>query len=86
MPQTVMTANSQHSSSHHLPTIRSTAIRQLRIGIRSVSSLGEKSHAGLSSPLREMVGAASDQRLFGSERGAEPECQLLGDLSLDHGV
>ena len=27
-PQTVMTAKSQHSSSHHLPMIRSTAIRQ----------------------------------------------------------
>ena len=85
-PQTVMTAKSQHSSSHHLPTIRSTAIRQLRIGIRSVSSLGEKSQRGSSSPRGSCWGPRATERLCGPERGSEPERQLLGDLALDHGV
>ena len=67
MPHTVMTAKSQHSSSHHLPMIRSTAYCQLRIGIRSVSSLGEKSQPGVVEPAGGLGRGQAGWRLLRAE-------------------
>ena len=48
--------------------------------------LGGEIPFGIVQPARKLVGTAGQEWLFGAERGAEPECQLLGDLSLDRGV
>ena len=86
MPHTVITAKSQHSSSHHLPRIRSTAYCQFRIGIRSVSSLGEKSQRGLSSPRGAWRAHRRTAGFCGPSAMRVTERQLLGDLALDDGI